>query len=63
MSTRLLGVYRQCVEKGIWARIQLETRGGVEGVIFSFSETAVFQKKTKKRLPNARRQHYNREKR
>jgi hypothetical protein len=26
MSTRLLGVYRQCVERGIWARIQLESR-------------------------------------
>jgi hypothetical protein len=63
MSTRLLGVYRQCVERGIWARIQLETRGGVEEVTFSCSETAVFPKKTKKRPPNARRQQYNRERR
>jgi hypothetical protein len=63
MSTRLLGVYRQCVERGIWAKIQLETRGGVEEVTFSCSETAVFPKKTKKRPPNARRQQYNRERR
>jgi hypothetical protein len=63
MSTRLLGVYRQCVERGIWARIQLETRGGVEEVTFSCCETAVFPKKTKKRPPNARRQQYNRERR
>jgi hypothetical protein len=63
MSTRLLGVYRQCVERGIWARIQLETRGGVEEVTFSCSETAVFPKKTKKRPPNARRQQYNTERR
>jgi hypothetical protein len=63
MSTRLLGVYRQCVERGIWARIQLESRGGVEEVTFSCSETAVFPKKTKKRPPNARRQQYNRERR
>jgi hypothetical protein len=63
LSTRLLGVYRQCVERGIWARIQLETRGGVEEVTFSCSETAVFPKKTKKRPPNARRQQYNIERR
>jgi len=63
MSTRLLGVYRQCVERGIWARIQLETRGGVEEVTFSCSQTTVFPKKTKKRPPNARRQQYNRERR
>jgi hypothetical protein len=63
MSTHLLGVYRQCVERGIWARIQLESRGGVEEVTFSCRETAVFPKKTKRRPPNARRQQYNRERR
>ncbi len=51
MSTRLLGVYLQCVERGIWARIQLESRGGVEKVKFSCIETAVFPKKRNTRLP------------
>jgi hypothetical protein len=41
MSTRLLGVYQQCVEWGIWAKIQLESRGGVEEVTFSCRETTV----------------------
>jgi hypothetical protein len=63
MSTRLLGVYRQCVERGIWARIQMESTGGVEEVTFSCTETTVFPKKIKKRPPNARRQQYNRERR
>ena len=63
MSTRLLGVYRQCVERGIWARIQLETRESIEEVTFSCSETSVFPKKTKKCPPNVRRQQYNRERR
>jgi hypothetical protein len=63
MSTRLHGVNRQCVERGIWATIQLESRGGVEEVTFSCRETTVFPKKTKKLPPNARRQQYNRERR
>jgi hypothetical protein len=63
MSTRLLEVYQQCVERGIWARIQLESRGGVKEVTFSCRETTVFLKKTKRRPPNARRQQYNRERR
>jgi hypothetical protein len=42
MSTHLFGVYRQCVERDVWARIQLESRGGVEEVTFSCSETTVF---------------------
>jgi hypothetical protein len=63
MSIRLLGVYWQCVERGVWARIQLESRGGVEEVTFSCRETTVFPKKPKRRLPNARRQQYNRERR
>jgi hypothetical protein len=58
-STYLLGVYRQCVERGIWARIQLESRGGVEEVTFWCSETIAAERTTKKR--NARRQQYNRE--
>jgi hypothetical protein len=62
-STRLLGVYLQCVERGIWARIQLESRGGVEEVTFWCSETTAAERKTKKRPPNARRQQYNRERR
>jgi hypothetical protein len=62
-STHLLGVYRQCVERGIWARIQLESRGGVEEVTFWCSETTAAERKTKKRPPNARRQQYNRERR
>jgi hypothetical protein len=57
-STRLLGVYRQCVERGIWPRIQLESRGGVEEVTFWCSETTAAERKTKKRPPNARRQQY-----
>jgi hypothetical protein len=63
MSTCRLGVYRQCVERHIWARIQLESRGGVEEVTFSCRETTVFPKRTKRRPPNARRQQYNRERR
>jgi hypothetical protein len=63
MSTHLLGVYWLCVERGIWAMIQLESRGGVEKVTFSCRETTVFQKKTKRRPSNARRQQYNRERR
>jgi hypothetical protein len=60
-STRLFGVYRQCVKKVIWARIQLESRGGVEEVTFWCNETTAAERKSKKRPPNARRQQYNRE--
>jgi hypothetical protein len=35
MSTHLLGVYWLCVERDIWAMIQLESRGGVEEVTVS----------------------------